>query len=137
MKRSKHLIEKRTACVAAATVLCIAIGLADVTFGYQYDAAGNRVRKEVVQQPRGPVVEPAPTARVFPSITTGQITIENLGDAPWNNAEYRVTNAQGNTVASGLLSGMSQQVFVNVPGGIYVLYVVDRENVSSFKIIKL
>ena len=137
MKRACHPIVKRTVCAAIVAALFVGTAFGDVTFGYQYDAAGNRVRKEVVQQPRGPVVEPAPTARVFPSITTGQITIENLGDTPWNNAEYRVTNAQGNTVASGLLSGMSQQVFVNVPGGIYVLYVVDRENVSSFKIIKL
>lgn len=124
-----------SAIVLGLFVLSVTEARSEVVFRYGYDAAGNRVAREVVAQPRVAVASP-PSVAVFPTITTGRVTIENRTSTLWKRAEYRITDTQGNTVATGILSGASAEIEVNAPNGVYLLNVIDRENVSSFKIIK-
>lgn len=78
---------------------------ADVSFGYQYDAAGNRISRQVVTEPQNRLMSVPTNVRVFPTITSGDVTIENQGESEWDNAIFYITGAQGNEVMRGTLNG--------------------------------
>ena len=107
---------------------------------YQYDAAGNRIGRTVVQtQPRqSPKLSlPAVEVTVSPTLTHDEVTISTAQDIEKHSMRYTLINLQGSLLEAGQIG--SQQTVLSLgqyADGIYLLTIESDSLIKSYKIIK-
>ena len=122
-------------------VACIMIMHADNDYlQYQYDAAGNRIGRIVVQsQPQQAPRKKLPVVdvTVSPTITDDVVTVAtaiNLGKSPM---KYTLTSIQGSVMASGDIQSHHTNISLGrYADGMYLLTIENNSRVETFKIIK-
>ena len=114
-----------------------------VTIAYTYDAAGNRIARDIVADPpqqsppRSPAVSHEPGAvAVSPTVTDGPVTVSTTADVTLASLPWTLTDAQGRVMASGRLSESVTAMTIDGAGGVYLLTVTTAEGPATFKIIK-
>jgi hypothetical protein len=109
-------------------------------FQYQYDAAGNRISRIVVEpQPHQAQKRNLRTVdfTVSPTITSDVVTIATAIDVEKTSMRYTLISVQGNVLDTGNIT--SQRTDLSMGGyanGIYLLTIETNSNVETFKIIK-
>lgn len=110
----------------------------NVTLEYQYDAAGNRILRQLVQ----PRTNPSPqqhlttTFIVYPTVVTDVLNVTTQDEILPNNFRYTITNVSGNIVLSGNLLSQNTQLQVSLPQGYYILNIVSATEQYSFNFLK-
>ena len=109
---------------------------------YQYDAAGNRVSRSVVevQSPQNSprLMDHGDEVSVSPTVTTDDVTISTTLDTEQTAMRYIVSNLQGSVMT--ICDITSQQTIVpfsNYESGIYLLTIQSEQGLKTFKIIKI
>ena len=119
---------------------CSIIDADNYYFQYQYDAAGNRIGRIVVEpQPYQAPKKDLRTVNltVSPTITSDVVTISTAIDVEKASMRYTLISVQGNVLDTGNIT--SQRTDLSMGGyasGIYLLTVEINSNVETFKIIK-
>ena len=107
---------------------------------YQYDAAGNRVMRSVVQpQPRQSPrnVMYSATVDVSPTLTHDLVAISTTEDIGKHPMRYSLVTLQGNVLKSGFLPAQQSVLSLGeYSDGIYLLTVESEAFTRSYKIIK-
>jgi hypothetical protein len=127
------------------------------TIEYTYDNAGNRVERHVVvienhslksasadeaksESPKGAVTSEWSDVRVnvFPNPTLGDVSISFEGVLDVNNILYSIYNAMGRKMDEGRINPteLSRLPFANLPKGVYILILRNRDDSRQWKIIK-
>lgn len=118
---------------------------------YTYDAAGNRIKREIVMNRNGAPTRSAQEepedvyseilskkqVRIYPNPTSGILRIEvlNLGEA--DNCTLRIFNSAGAQVTSTLTTSATASLDISgQPNGIYFLRISIGKEESTWKIIK-
>lgn len=107
---------------------------------YQYDAAGNRISRVVVQpspQPSPKKDLPTVTVTVSPTMTTDLVTIATAVDFEKTPMRYTLISVQGNVLNQGnIWSNQTNISLGTYTNGIYLLTVETDTFVETYKIIK-
>lgn len=113
-------------------------------YDYDYDAAGNRIRRRVVTMKtdggsNGPKSESTVLddgdMRLYPNPTQGTVAFESVDGR--GIAGYRLSDASGKPIETGNGSGLSLRLDLSGrPAGIYLLEVVLDGERKHYKIIK-
>ncbi|MDO4511756.1 MAG: T9SS type A sorting domain-containing protein [Bacteroidales bacterium] len=104
---------------------------------FTYDAAGNRISrmpKDALE--RDSAVVDVGEIVVFPTITTGGVTVTTTADLNNSRLDFELSNVAGSRLVEGEI--VEQVSHINMPSanGIYILNVRFKNNSKSFKIIK-
>lgn len=107
---------------------------------YQYDAAGNRISRVVVQpspQPSPKKDLPTVTVTVSPTMTTDLVTIATAVDFEKTPIRYTLISVQGNVLNQGTICSNQTNISLGTyTNGIYLLTVETDTFVETYKIIK-
>ena len=107
---------------------------------YQYDAAGNRISRAVVQpSPRqNPKRDlPIENVTVSPTVTTDVVTIATAVDFEKEPMRYTLISMQGNMLDQGKICSHQTNISLGVyTKGIYLLTVESDTFVKTYKIFK-
>lgn len=118
---------------------------------YTYDAAGNRIKREIVMRRNG-----APTrgakgeteevysemlskkqVRIYPNPTSGLLKVEVLNVGNEESCTLRLFNSVGTQLISTTTASTASTLDIsNQPNGIYVLHIAIGKEESTWKIIK-
>lgn len=126
------------------------ISEAQTNIVFSYDAAGNRVKREIIIDKSSkanldtastikPVIEMMGKMKIiiYPNPTRGQLSVEITNMPTDASGEIRIYNIAGNVIQYQKTKGSLNQFDFSVyPTGIYVLYIKVGENESKWKIIK-
>lgn len=121
-----------------------------VTFEYTYDAAGNRIKREVIlieeespemeqksAEAENEVIEEeelAMTIEVFPNPATSYL---NVQVSEIEDARYELFSTNGQFVSTGQINQPQTQIQLHtLQPGMYLLRVQNKGKVQEFKIIK-
>lgn len=137
MKKNKTFIVLLMLMIAT----CYSIIDADNNyFQYQYDAAGNRISRIVVEpQPHQAPKRDLRTVdfTVSPTITSDVVTIATAIDVEKISMRYTLISVQGNVLDAGNITSQHTDLSMGrYASGIYLLTVETNFNVETFKIIK-
>ena len=136
MKKLRQIAIAVTVTVMAS----LAANAQSVMLRYQYDAAGNRVGREVVspeQNGRSSRAMPHDDITVSPTVTSDVVTISTTLDPEQNAMRYSVSRLDGSVLASGDITMRQTHVsFSGYVSSIYLLTIEREENTKCFKIIK-
>jgi hypothetical protein len=109
---------------------------------YNYDAAGNRIKRYYDCPPQtNPWDEPVTSTtirRIYPNPTTGVINVEFYN--PINTATFFITDISGNQILRYDLTQLTSIVTLNITPqvpGTYLLTVLTGDDVESYPITKL
>ena len=109
-------------------------------FQYQYDAAGNRISRIVVEpQPYQAPKKDLRTVNltVSPTITSDVVTISTAIDVEKASMRYTLISVQGNVLNTGTVSSQHMNVSLGeYANGMYLLTIESEFGVETFKIIK-
>lgn len=125
-------------CLVAILLMSIAgYAQSNVTIEYQYDAAGNRISRQLVQLRsfQSPVLQQT-TFNVYPTIVSDVINVTTQDEILPDEFGYTITNVSGNIVMSGTLQTQSTQLQVSLPQGYYILNIVSATEQYSFNFLK-
>ena len=120
--------------------LCALMTLADRNLPqvqFQYDAAGNRISRQLAQ-PRlfqSPVLQQT-TFNVYPTIVSDIINITTQDEIVPDEFSYTITNVSGNIVLSGNVLSQNTQLQVTLPQGYYILNIFSASEQYSFHFLK-
>ena len=104
---------------------------------YEYDAAGNRIMRQLVQQRSSQSPRQQKTAFiVYPAIVTDILNVITQDEIAPNEFHYSIANVSGNIVLSGNLLSQSTQLQVTLPQGYYILNIVSATEQYSFNFLK-
>lgn len=107
---------------------------------YQYDAAGNRISRAVVQpspQPSPKKDLPTVNVTVSPTMTTDLVTIATAVDFEKTPIRYTLISVQGNVLNQGTICSNQTNISLGAyTNGIYLLTVETDTFVETYKIIK-
>lgn len=130
------------------------ISKAQTTILFSYDAAGNRVEREIVfgkssKANSNSNLDTASSAKpfiemmgkmkitIYPNPTKGQLSVEITNMPADVSGEIRIYNIAGNVIHYQKTLGPSNPFDFSIyPTGIYVLYIKVGQNESKWKIIK-
>lgn len=118
---------------------------------YTYDAAGNRIKREIVMNRNGAPTRSAQEeqevvysemlskkqVRIYPNPTSGMLKVEvlNLGDV--ENCTIRIFNSAGVQITSTRTTSATASLDIsNQPNGVYFLRIAIGKEESTWKIIK-
>ena len=120
--------------------------------GYSYDAAGNRVKREIVmsyqqamsKQQTFPIEEPSfsdnlqgHSVKIYPNPTEGVLKISIIGLKDSEDCSLEVCTSQGIQIMTEKVR--TDNIFLNIsnqPAGIYLLSITINKNSTTWKIIK-
>lgn len=107
------------------------------TLHYGYDAAGNRISRQLLQ-PRYLLGQnqQSTTFSVFPTVVTDIVNITTQDEIVPNKFSYTVTNVSGNIVLSGTIQSQNTQIQVLLPQGYYILNIHSATEQYSFNFLK-
>lgn len=122
-------------------VACVLIVQADNEYiQYQYDAAGNRISRIVVQpQPQQSPKRQLPIVdvSVSPTITSDVVVLSTAHNLDKSPIKYTLISVQGNVLNTSAVN--SQQTIISLGeyvNGVYLLTVETESGIETFKIIK-
>lgn len=120
--------------------LCALMALADSNLPqvqFQYDAAGNRISRQLVQPIsfQSPVLQQT-NFNVYPTIVLDVINITTQDEIVPNEFSYTITNVSGNIVMSGSVLSQNTQLQVSLPQGYYILNIFSVNEQYSFNFLK-
>lgn len=120
--------------------LCALMALADSNLPqvqFQYDAAGNRISRQLVQLRsfQSPVLQQT-NFNVYPTIVLDVINITTQDEIVPNEFSYTITNVSGNIVMSGSVLSQNTQLQVSLPQGYYILNIFSVNEQYSFNFLK-
>lgn len=119
---------------------CSIIDADNYYFQYQYDAAGNRISRIVVEpQPYQAPKKDLRTVNltVSPTITSDVVTISTAIDVEKASMRYTLISIQGNVLNTGTVSSQHMNVSLGeYANGMYLLTIESEFGVETFKIIK-
>lgn len=122
-------------------VACVLIVQADNEYiQYQYDAAGNRISRIVVQpQPQQSPKRQLPIVdvSVSPTITSDVVVLSTAHDLDKSPIKYTLISVQGKVLNTSAVN--SQQTTISLReyvNGIYLLTIETESGIETFKIIK-
>lgn len=126
--------------ISTLLLACVLLAVADDTLPnvqYEYDASGNRILRQLVQQrsnqsPR----QQQTTFMVYPTIVTDVLHVTTQDEILPDEFSYTITNVSGNNVMSGTLQTQSTQLQVSLPQGYYILNIVSATEQYSFNFLK-
>ena len=115
--------------------------------GYTYDAAGNRIKKEIVlnsqqairRQMADAVSETLSekTIRIYPNPTKGRLKVDITGYEHSDKCTLLIVNMAGQQVLSSNASSASTELNLSSqPNGLYILRIKLNDEESTWKIIK-
>jgi hypothetical protein len=126
--------------------------LAQAKIGYSYDAAGNRVKREIVMSPRRAMTRQQNqklenqsfsdmvrdhSIKIYPNPTEGALKISILGLKEADVCSIGVYTLQGSQILTeDVTSGNIGIDISNQPAGIYLLKIAINNNSTTWKIIK-
>ena len=121
-------------------MLCMPLAVcaqSNVIIEYQYDASGNRILRQLVQQRsnQSPMQQQT-TFMVYPTIVTDVLHVTTQDEIAPNEFHYSITNVSGNIVMSGTIQTQSTQLQVSLPQGYYILNIVSATEQYSFNFLK-
>lgn len=125
-------------CLASMMLMSIAgYAQSNVTIEYQYDASGNRILRQLVQQrsnqsPR----QQQTTFMVYPTIVTDVLYVTTQDEIAPNEFHYSITNVSGNIVLSGYIQSQNNQLQVSLPQGYYIINIFSNTEQQSFNFLK-
>ena len=100
---------------------------------YQYDAAGNRVSRELMQPSMlNSSNESSITFTVFPTVVTDVININTQDDISPTDFNYSISNVSGNTFLSGTILSKNTQIKLTLPQGYYILCVFSAQELYYY-----
>ena len=129
---------------------CATISEAQTRLAFSYDAAGNRVKREIILGRSSkskidstlsikPITELIGEMKItiYPNPTKGQLSV-GIANMPQNTSgEIKIYNIVGKVIQQlKTLGPLNQFDFSVYPTGIYVLYIKVGQNESKWKIIK-
>lgn len=129
--------------ILLSTIFCSSSGQ---NVSYAYDAAGNRVKREIVLQTRAAEDKSTNESysemledrgiRIYPNPTEGQLTVEITGDGACRFDIYNISGQQVLTTNSG--PGRVALDISSQPKGLYILRVTTENggDSSTWKIVK-
>lgn len=125
---------------ASLLSLCALMALADSNLPqvqFQYDAAGNRISRQLVQPMsfQSPVLQQT-NFNVYPTIVLDVINITTQDEIVPNEFSYTITNVSGNIVMSGSVLSQNTQLQVSLPQGYYILNIFSVNEQYSFNFLK-
>ncbi|SCD20149.1 Hypothetical protein PSM36_1326 [Proteiniphilum saccharofermentans] len=140
---------KRAILLSLTLLLAMAVK-AQQKLTYAYDAAGNRVGRTIVLEPRSASdsENPADTVffeetlddtqvRIYPNPVETQMTIRVSGYAPSMQGEYSLYNITGIIVAKRRITGETTLVDMGrYPKGIYILHIILNGQPTAWRVIK-
>lgn len=140
---------KRAILLSLTLLLAMAVK-AQQKLTYAYDAAGNRVGRTIVLEPRSASdsENPADTVffeetlddtqvRIYPNPVETQMTIRVSGYAPSMQGEYSLYNITGTMVAKRRITGETTLVDMGrYPKGIYILHIILNGQPTAWRVIK-
>ncbi len=140
---------KRAILLSLTLLLAMAVK-AQQKLSYAYDAAGNRVGRTIVLEPRSASdsENPADTVffeetlddtqvRIYPNPVETQMTIRVSGYAPSMQGEYSLYNITGIMVAKRRITGETTLVDMGrYPKGIYILHIILNGQPTAWRVIK-
>lgn len=140
---------KRAILLSLTLLLAMAVK-AQQKLTYAYDAAGNRVGRTIVLEPRSASdsENPADTVffeetlddtqvRIYPNPVETQMTIRVSGYAPSMQGEYSLYNITGIMVAKRRITGETTLVDMGrYPKGIYILHIILNGQPTAWRVIK-
>lgn len=140
---------KRAILLSLTLLLAMAVK-AQQKLSYAYDAAGNRVGRTIVLEPRSASdsENPADTVffeetlddtqvRIYPNPVETQMTIRVSGYAPSMQGEYSLYNITGIIVAKRRITGETTLVDMGrYPKGIYILHIILNGQPTAWRVIK-
>ena len=142
-------IAKKLHSIAVVMLLSALPALAQNTIYYSYDAAGNRVRREIVLNQQNAPQHPAPSAyytdrlsadyriKIHPNASDGIVRIEVLSNGGSCEGTVTTYNASGMKVqACNVEDGNAYVNLVDSPKGVYILHVDIEGKTTDWKIIK-
>jgi YD repeat-containing protein len=126
------------------------ISEAQTNISFTYDAAGNRVKREIIIPKSSkantdtassikPITELLGKLKItiYPNPTRGQLSVEITNMPTDASGEIRIYNIAGNVIQYQKTVGSLNQLDFSVyPTGVYVLYIKVGQNESKWKIIK-
>lgn len=121
-------------------MLCMSLAVcaqSNATIEYQYDASGNRILRQLVQQrsnqsPR----QQQTTFMVYPTIVTDVLYVTTQDEIAPNEFHYSITNVSGNIVLSGYIQSQNNQLQVSLPQGYYIINIFSNTEQQSFNFLK-
>lgn len=129
-------------------MLCISVDLyAQQSTSYHYDAAGNRIKREIIISKKQAVAAPKTKApsysdmlsdyqiRIAPNPTKGRVKVSVLNtDAVF---DVRVHSSNGQVIVSQSSARNGAEIdLTNQPNGIYILVISLGQEKTTWKIIK-
>ena len=130
----------RLSFIITLVLMCTLLTVADDTLPqlqYEYDASGNRIMRQLVQQrsnqsPR----HQQTTFIVYPTIVTDVLNITTQDDIVPNEFSYTIANVSGSAVLSGSITTQNTQIHLSIPQGFYILNIYSLTEQNSFNILK-
>lgn len=110
----------------------------NVTLEYQYDAAGNRISRQLSTAPRSSSepVDNDTKFSVYPTIVYDFLNIAAQNDISNKNFHYSISNINGNVLLTGDLLSQITQLSVCLPSGYYIINIFSAYEQNSFTFIK-
>lgn len=104
---------------------------------YEYDAAGNRISRELVQQRsfQSPNLQRT-NFNVYPTVVTDVVNITTQDEINPSQFSYTITNISGNIVMTGNILSQNTQVQVSLLQGYYILNIFSETEQYSFNLLK-
>ena len=121
-------------------LMCTLFAVADDTLlqlQYEYDAAGNRIMRHLMQQrsnqsPR----QQQTTFVVYPTIVADVLNVTTQDEIVPNEFSYTITNVSGSSVLSGFITTQNTQIHLSIPQGFYILNIHSLTEQYSFNFLK-
>lgn len=126
-------------CLVAILLMSIAgYAQSNVTIEYQYDAAGNRISRQLATTPRSSSepVDNDTKFSVYPTIVYDFLNIAAQNDISNKNFHYSISNINGNVLLTGDLLSQITQLSVCLPSGYYIINIFSAYEQNSFTFIK-
>ncbi|MBR5639399.1 MAG: T9SS type A sorting domain-containing protein [Muribaculaceae bacterium] len=122
-------------------MLCIPLAVcaqSNVTLEFQYDAAGNRISRQLATTPRSSSepVDNDTKFSVYPTIVYDFLNIAAQNDISNKNFHYSISNINGNVLLTGDLLSQITQLSICLPSGYYIINIFSANEQSSFTFIK-
>lgn len=140
---------KRTILFSLTLLLALS-SKAQQKLSYAYDAAGNRVGRTIVLDPRSASASENPAdsvffeetlddkqVRIYPNPVETQLTIRVTGYTPSMQGEYSLYNIAGIMVEKRRITGETTLVDMGRhPRGVYILHILLNGQPTAWRVIK-
>lgn len=130
----------RLSFIVTIFLMCTLLTVADDNLPnvqYEYDASGNRILRELVQQRSNQNPRQQQTSFiVYPTIVTDVLNIIAKDKIVPNEFHYTIANVSGNIVLSGNILLQNTQLQLSLPQGYYILNIVSATEQYSFNFLK-